>query len=48
MVIASHDMGFVQRLCPRALILHRGQVVAGAPTEELLSDGDLLARYGLA
>ena len=48
MVVASHDMGFVQRLCPRALILDRGQVVAEAPTVELLSDSDLLLRYGLA
>lgn len=46
-VIASHDLGFVARLCTRAVILDRGAIVARGPTDELLSDRALLRRHGL-
>jgi energy-coupling factor transporter ATP-binding protein EcfA2 len=48
LVIASHDLEFVRRLCPRALILDRGGIAADAATESLLGDEALLARHGLA
>jgi energy-coupling factor transporter ATP-binding protein EcfA2 len=48
LVVASHDLSFVARLCPRAILLDRGAIVADAATSELLADGALLARHGLA
>jgi cobalt/nickel transport system ATP-binding protein len=48
LVIASHDLEFLSRLCPRSLILDRGETVADGPTAKLLADPELLARHGLA
>jgi energy-coupling factor transporter ATP-binding protein EcfA2 len=48
LVVASHDMEFVRRLCTRALILDRGTVVADGPADGLLGDTALLIRHGLA
>jgi cobalt/nickel transport system ATP-binding protein len=46
-VIASHDLEFVARLCPRAIVLDHGAVVAQGPTVELLAHYDLLRAHGL-
>jgi energy-coupling factor transporter ATP-binding protein EcfA2 len=48
LVVASHDLAFVERLCPRAIVLDAGAVVADAATAELLADAAFLARHGLA
>jgi energy-coupling factor transporter ATP-binding protein EcfA2 len=48
MVIASHDIEFMRRLCTRALILDGGAVVADGALASILSDTDLLTRHGLA
>jgi cobalt/nickel transport system ATP-binding protein len=48
LVVASHDLEFVAALCPRAIVLDAGAVVADGATRELVSDRALLARHGLA
>jgi energy-coupling factor transporter ATP-binding protein EcfA2 len=48
LVIASHDMELIRRVCERAVILDDGEVVADGPTELLLADSALLERHGLA
>lgn len=47
-VLASHDLGFLTRLCPRTVILDRGQIVADDETATLLADRQLLLAHGLA
>ena len=47
MLIASHDMRLVWDLCPRAVILDRGRIVADGATTELLQDAALMERHGL-
>lgn len=47
-VIASHDLGFVERLCSRAIVLDGGAMVAAGPIGEILDDRELLGRHGLA
>ncbi len=48
MVIASHDLAFIAEVCPRAVALANGSVVADEPTAVLLSDQARLIEYGLA
>jgi cobalt/nickel transport system ATP-binding protein len=48
LVIASHDLAFVEALCPRSIVLDAGALVADGPTRELVADRALLARHGLA
>jgi len=47
-ILASHDLGFVSRLCPRAVVLDGGRIVADGETTKLLGEGELLAAHGLA
>ena len=47
MLVAGHDMRLVWDLCPRALILDGGRLVADGATTELLRDAALMERHGL-
>ena len=46
-LIATHDLELAVELCPRAIILDRGEVVADGPVAELLNDEDLMLAHGL-
>jgi cobalt/nickel transport system ATP-binding protein len=41
-VVITHDMSLALELCPRAVIMSMGRVVASGVTRELLSDQRLL------
>lgn len=47
-IIASHDLEMVQALCPRAIILDRGEVIVDGATSHILADKRLLSAHGLA
>lgn len=47
MLIASHDLDFINDTCTRVVLLHEGSVAADGPSERILQDGDLLARCDL-
>jgi cobalt/nickel transport system ATP-binding protein len=46
-IVATHDLGLVLDLCPRALVLHEGRIVADGPPDRLFADAELLQRCRL-
>ncbi len=46
-LIATHDLEFVVEICPRAIVLDGGRIVADGPTLELLDDEALMLAHGL-
>ncbi len=46
-LLATHDMGLAQHLCPRTILLASGVVAADGPTAAILEDSELLERHGL-
>lgn len=46
-LIATHDLEMALELCPRALLLDGGRVVADGPTATLLGDAALVEAHGL-
>ena len=46
-IIASHDLELVVELCPRSLLMSRGEVIADESTVTLLNDEERMLRYGL-
>ncbi|MEI6083130.1 MAG: ABC transporter ATP-binding protein [Verrucomicrobiota bacterium] len=46
-IIATHDLELVVELCPRALLVDHGEIIADAATLELLNDEALMLAHGL-
>lgn len=46
-LIATHDLELVVEMCPRAIVLDAGAVVADGPTHQLLNDEALMLAHGL-
>jgi cobalt/nickel transport system ATP-binding protein len=46
-LIATHDLEMVLELCPRAILLDGGRVVADGPSQNLLGDKALAEAHGL-
>jgi cobalt/nickel transport system ATP-binding protein len=47
MLLATHDLPLVRRLCSRAILLDEGRIVADRPTAELIEDSELLREHGV-
>lgn len=47
LLVATHDLDLVTRICPRTVILDRGRVAADGPTAPLFADLPLLESCGL-
>jgi energy-coupling factor transporter ATP-binding protein EcfA2 len=46
-LIATHDLEMVLELCPRAILLDAGRVVADGPTRDVFGDLELIEAHGL-
>ncbi|MFI5955132.1 energy-coupling factor ABC transporter ATP-binding protein [Cryptosporangium sp. NPDC051539] len=47
LLMVTHDLPYALELCPRAVLLDGGVVVADAPTPQLLMDADLMREHRL-
>ncbi len=46
-LIATHDLPYALELCPRAIIIDEGRIVADGPTPDLLADEALMKSHRL-
>ena len=46
-LMVTHDLPYALELCPRAVVLSDGTIVADGPTREVLTDEGLMARHRL-
>lgn len=47
-LMVTHDLLYALELCPRAVVMDDGAIVADGPTRDLLADATLMARHRLA
>ncbi len=47
LLLVTHDLPYALELCPRAVVLDRGQVVADGTTRELLADAGFMSAHRL-
>lgn len=47
MLMVTHDLLFARQLCPRSIVLADGRIGYDGPTEQLLADPGMLARFRL-
>ncbi|MDJ0925081.1 MAG: ABC transporter ATP-binding protein [Acidimicrobiia bacterium] len=47
LLVVTHDLPFALEMCPRALVLDKGEVVASEPTADLLRDEAFLKKHRL-
>ncbi|MCY2993550.1 MAG: ABC transporter ATP-binding protein [Planctomycetota bacterium] len=47
LLLATHDLPMIRRLCSRVILLDQGQILADRPTASLLADTALLSAHGL-
>jgi cobalt/nickel transport system ATP-binding protein len=45
--MVTHDLPYALELCPRAVVLSGGVIVADGATRDLLTDDDLLTEHRL-
>ena len=41
-LMVTHDLPYALELCPRALVMNEGRIVADGATREILADTDLM------
>lgn len=46
-IIVTHDLPAAYEMCPRTIILHKGQITADGPTAELFANSELLEANNL-
>jgi branched-chain amino acid transport system ATP-binding protein len=44
-ILVSHDMPVVVELCPRAVCMNAGRVLADGPTQHVLNDAAVIEAY---
>jgi energy-coupling factor transporter ATP-binding protein EcfA2 len=47
LLLVTHDLPYALELCPRAVVLDRGQIVADGPTRDLLADEGFMRAHRL-
>src|SRR5678815_5329904 len=47
MLIASHDLALVGRVCRRVVVIDEGRIVADGPTEQIIENAAFMEQHGL-
>ena len=47
-MVVTHDLDMVWEICPRVVVLFKGEIVYDGPTETILKDQQFLEKHGLA